>query len=87
MSNIVIIEQRHYTKTGSVAERTKTELHQKGFSHIWNETDFCHHFNQVKQQARKRKAPIHYAWAALEIAETMIKENWRANSDFLTLND
>lgn len=87
MSKIVIIDQRHYTKNGSIAERTQQELAQKGYSHIWNCTDFYHHFSQAKRQARKEKTPLHYGWAALEIAQKMINENPQAVCDFLTLND
>jgi hypothetical protein len=71
MSKVIIIDQTHYTKSGSIAERTQKELAQKGYSHIWNATDFLHHYNQAKQQARKQRTTLHFGWAALEAVKMM----------------
>lgn len=84
MSKIVIIDHSHYTKSGSIANRTKEELKQKGFSHLWNESDFAYHFNQAKHQAKKCRAGFNPSWAALEIAQAIINENPQAQSDFST---
>lgn len=81
MSNIAIIDQRHYGKCGSVKDRTKEELKNKGFSHLWNINDFNFHYEQLKRQARKQKTGLHPNWAAIEISESIINENPKVQSD------
>jgi len=82
MSNITIIDHSHYTKSGSVAERTKQELKQKGFSHLWNKSDFDYHYKQARYQAKKCRTGFSHSWAAVDIAQAIINENPQAHSDF-----
>lgn len=82
MSNIIIFDKQHYTKSGSIADRTKEELKNKGFSHLWNLNDFNHYLREQKRQARKMRTTLHPAWAAVEIAHAIIQENPQTSSDF-----
>jgi len=87
MSNLRILDQRAWTKSGPIKDRVKTELSQKGYSHIFNDADYAHyrrlHKNQMRRNGVKGGANVsHVAW---EIAQMWIEDNPQQVCDFDSL--
>jgi len=80
MCNLILITT--YPKSGTIKARTRQELATRGFSHLFNDNDFKELMREQRNKARRNYTPLHFGWAALEIAEEFIKDNPNAKSDF-----